>query len=54
MERREKTTEGEPRGIVIRHGSEKPMSSRFWAYMWTADEESSDTHWHQLMPVTRS
>jgi hypothetical protein len=52
MESHTPPTEPEPRGIVIRHGSEKPADARFWAYMWTADEETSDTHWHQLVPVT--
>jgi hypothetical protein len=52
MESHPPSTEAEPRGIVIRYGSEKPTDARFWAYMWTADEETSDTHWHQLVPDT--
>jgi hypothetical protein len=54
MESRTTSNEAEPRGIVIRYGSEKPADARFWAYMWTADEETSDTHWHQLVPITKS
>jgi hypothetical protein len=40
-----------PRGIVIRSGAPAPKPVRFWAYMWAADEEAADEHWHQRVPT---
>jgi hypothetical protein len=44
----------QPRGIVIRPGSDPSRKGPFWAYMWTNDEEAAETHWHQLVPVAKS
>jgi hypothetical protein len=38
-------------GIVIKSGAPDPKPSRFWAYLWAADDESSDDHWHQRIPT---
>ena len=38
-------------GIVIKTGAAAPKPVRFWAYLWAADEESSDNHWHQRVPT---
>jgi len=40
-----------PLGIVIKSGAESPKPVRFWAYLWAADEESSEEHWHQRVPT---
>jgi hypothetical protein len=40
-----------PLGIVIKNGGPSPKPVRFWAYMWAADEESSEDHWHQRVPT---
>jgi hypothetical protein len=40
-----------PLGIVIKSGASTPKPVRFWAYLWAADEESSDDHWHQRVPT---
>ena len=40
-----------PLGIVIKNGGPAPKPVRFWAYMWAADEETSDDHWHQRVPT---
>jgi hypothetical protein len=40
----------EPLGIVIKSGAPKPKPVRFWAYLWAADEESVEDHWHQRIP----
>ena len=40
-----------PLGIVIRSGAPAPKPVRFWAYMWAADEETGDEHWHQRVPT---
>lgn len=40
-----------PLGIVIRNGAPAPKKVRFWAYMWAADEESAEEHWHQRVPT---
>jgi hypothetical protein len=40
-----------PLGIVIKSGGASPKRVRFWAYLWAADEESSDEHWHQRVPT---
>jgi hypothetical protein len=38
-------------GIVIRSGAPAPKPVRFWAYLWAADEETGDDHWHQRVPT---
>lgn len=40
-----------PLGIVIKNGGPAPKPVRFWAYMWAADEEASEDHWHQRVPT---
>ena len=40
-----------PLGIVIKSGAKSPQPVRFWAYLWAADEESSEDHWHQRVPA---
>lgn len=40
-----------PVGIVIRNGAPAPRPARFWAYLWAADEESAEDHWHQRVPT---
>ena len=42
------------RGIVIRPGGDKPAPVACWAYMWSADDDAVDHHWHELVPVTRA
>ena len=39
-----------PVGIVIRTGTPAPRKVRFWAYMWAADEDTTENHWHQRIP----
>jgi hypothetical protein len=38
-------------GIVIKSGAPAPKPVRFWAYMWAADEDCGDEHWHQRVPT---
>ena len=38
-------------GIVIRSGAPAPKPARFWAYLWAADEDSGEDHWHQRVPT---
>lgn len=38
-------------GIVIRSGAPAPKKVRFWAYMWAADDEAAEDHWHQRIPT---
>ena len=40
-----------PLGIVIKSGAPAPKPVRFWAYMWAADEEAGEDHWHQHVPT---
>jgi hypothetical protein len=40
-----------PLGIVIKTGTPTPKQVRFWAYLWAADEESTQDHWHQRVPA---
>lgn len=40
-----------PVGIVIRSGAPAPKQVRFWAYLWAADEEAADDHWHRHVPT---
>jgi hypothetical protein len=40
-----------PIGIVIKSGAPAPKQVRFWAYMWAADEETAEDHWHQRVPT---
>jgi hypothetical protein len=39
-----------PLGIIIRSGAPAPKPVRFWAYLWAADEEAGDDHWHRHIP----
>jgi hypothetical protein len=39
-----------PLGIVIKNGGPSRKPVRFWAYLWAADEESSEDHWHLRVP----
>jgi hypothetical protein len=41
-------------GIVIKDAPPKPKPVRFWAYMWAADEEAGDDHWHRHVPAERA
>jgi hypothetical protein len=38
-------------GIVIKNGAPAPKPVRFWAYVWAADEEAADDHWHRHVPT---
>jgi len=38
-------------GIVIKSGAPTRKPVRFWAYMWAADEDTCDDHWHQHVPT---
>ncbi|MGH7499964.1 MAG: hypothetical protein ACREL3_14075 [Gemmatimonadales bacterium] len=40
-----------PLGIVIKSGGPVRKPARFWAYLWAADEEFADDHWHQRVPT---
>jgi hypothetical protein len=40
-----------PVGIVIKTGAPPPKQVRFWAYLWAADEETSENHWHERVPA---
>ena len=40
-----------PLGIVIKNGGPSPKPVKFWAYLWAADEEASEDHWHQRVPT---
>ena len=37
-------------GIVIKSGPPASKPVRFWAYLWAADEEAADDHWHRHVP----
>jgi hypothetical protein len=41
-------------GIVIKSAAPAPKPVRFWAYVWAADEETGDDHWHRHMPAERA
>ena len=43
-----------PVGIVIRSGAPAPKQARFWAYLWAADEEAAEDHWHRHVPAERA
>lgn len=43
-----------PLGIIIKNGAPAPRKVRFWAYLWAADEETAEDHWHQRVPVERA
>jgi len=43
-----------PLGIVIRSGAPSPKPVRFWAYLWAADDEATEDHWHQRVPTERA
>jgi hypothetical protein len=43
--------QAEPLGIVIRSGAPDPKPVRFWAYLWAADDDNRELHWHQRVPA---
>ncbi|MEO8029545.1 MAG: hypothetical protein ABJC74_01545 [Gemmatimonadota bacterium] len=43
-----------PVGIVIQNGRRKPQGTAIWAYMWAADDEAEQIHWHDVMPRERA
>jgi hypothetical protein len=47
-------TNDEPVGIIISDRREPRKAAAIWAYMWAADEEESQDHWHQHVPVERA
>jgi hypothetical protein len=47
------TVPSTPLGIVIKNGGPLPKPVRFWAYLWAADEEASEDHWHQRVPTAQ-
>lgn len=49
-----KAKDSEPRGIVVGLGPEEKHPGPFWAYLWSADDDSTETHWHEVVPVARS
>ena len=40
-----------PLGIIIKTGTAVQKPVRFWAYLWAADEDSTENHWHQRVPT---
>jgi hypothetical protein len=38
-------------GIVIRSAVPQPKPVKFWAYLWAADEEAVEQHWHEKVPA---
>ena len=40
-----------PVGIVIRSGAPAPKPVRFWAYLWAADDDAAENHWHERVPT---
>ena len=50
MSSRQLAVPASPLGIVIKNGAPAPKPVRFWAYMWAADEEAGDDHWHRHVP----
>ena len=51
MSSRQLVVPASPLGIVIKNGAPAPKPARFWAYMWAADEEAGDDHWHRHVPA---
>jgi hypothetical protein len=51
MSSRQLVVPASPLGIVIKNGAPAPKPVRFWAYMWAADEEAGDDHWHRHVPA---
>jgi hypothetical protein len=47
---RQLATPDAPVGIVIKNGAPAPKPVRFWAYLWAADEEAGEDHWHRHIP----
>ena len=43
-----------PIGIVIQNGRRNPRGTAIWAYMWAADDEEEQTHWHDVIPRERA
>ena len=42
------------RGIIIQPGREELTPVACWAYMWSADDDAVDHHWHELVPMART
>jgi hypothetical protein len=40
----------EPLGIVIRNARPAKRPAVIWAYMWAADDDETQEHWHQQVP----
>jgi len=40
-----------PHGIIIRNPSRPRPVVRFWAYLWSSDEERSGKPWHRRIPA---
>src|SRR2546426_9010628 len=40
-----------PHGIIIRNPSRPRPVVRFWAYLWSSDEEGSGKPWHRRIPA---
>ncbi|HEX3273295.1 MAG TPA: hypothetical protein VHR43_00440 [Gemmatimonadales bacterium] len=51
MTKRQPISPASPLGIVIKNGAPAPKPVRFWAYLWAADEEAADDHWHRHVPA---
>jgi hypothetical protein len=54
MTTRQRAVPGSALGIVIKNAAPTPKPVRFWAYMWAADEEAGDDHWHRHVPAERA
>jgi hypothetical protein len=51
MSSRQLAAPASPVGIVIKNGAPAPKPVRFWAYLWAADEEAGEDHWHRHVPA---
>lgn len=41
----------EPMGIIIRAGRERVRPVRFWAYLWSQEDDVDAGPWHERVPV---
>jgi hypothetical protein len=44
----------EPLGIILRAGQQVLRPAKIWAYVWCADDDASDDHVHNHLPIDRS
>lgn len=44
----------EPVGIVIRSGHQVRKPTVIWAYVWAADDDEAQDHWHNHVPSERA